>query len=60
MASCAVSMPATIPTGGRALNFADRPGDVSAAFRPEVWERLLAIKRQHDPGDLFVAAHQVG
>ena len=47
-------------TGGRALNFADRPGDVSLAFRPEVWQRLLAIKRQYDPGDLFVAAHQVG
>jgi FAD/FMN-containing dehydrogenase len=47
-------------TGGRALNFADRPGDVSLAFRPEVWQRLVAIKRQYDPGDLFVAAHQVG
>ena len=46
--------------GGRALNFSDRPGDVSAAFRPEVWRRLLAVKAQYDPAGLFVAAHQVG
>jgi hypothetical protein len=46
--------------GGRILNFADRPGDVSAAFRPEVWERLRAVKARYDPAGLFVAAHGVG
>ena len=45
--------------GGRALNFADRPGDVSAGFRPEVWERLKAVKTQYDPAGMFVAGHQV-
>jgi FAD/FMN-containing dehydrogenase len=46
-------------TGGRALNFAERPGDVSAAFRPEAWKRLQAVKARYDPDGLFVAAHQV-
>jgi FAD/FMN-containing dehydrogenase len=45
--------------GGRALNFSDRPGDVSAGFRPEVWERLKAAKAHYDPAGMFVAAHQV-
>jgi hypothetical protein len=45
--------------GGRALNFSDRPGDVSTGFRPEVWARLQAVKAQYDPAGLFVAAHQV-
>jgi FAD/FMN-containing dehydrogenase len=46
--------------GARVLNFADRPGDVSAAFPPGVWERLKAVKAQHDPDGTFVAGHQVG
>jgi FAD/FMN-containing dehydrogenase len=46
--------------GGRALNFADRSGDVSAGFRPDAWKRLLAVKAKYDPAGLFVAAHQVG
>jgi FAD/FMN-containing dehydrogenase len=45
--------------GGRVLNFADRPGDVSAGFRPEVWERLKAVKSRYDPARMFVASHQV-
>jgi hypothetical protein len=45
--------------GGRVLNFADRPGDTSAGFRPEAWERLQAVKAQYDPAGLFVASHQV-
>ncbi len=45
--------------GGRALNFSDRPGDVSAAFRPELWERLRTVKAQYDPAGMFVAGHQV-
>lgn len=45
--------------GGRALNFSDRPGDVSAGFRPQVWERLKAVKAQYDPAGIFVASHQV-
>ena len=45
--------------GGRALNFSDRPGDVSAAFRPELWERLRTVKAQYDPASMFVAGHQV-
>jgi hypothetical protein len=46
--------------GGRVLNFADRPGDVSAAFRPEAWQRLAAVKERYDLDALFVAAHPVG
>jgi hypothetical protein len=46
-------------TGGRALNFSDRPGDAAAAFSPEVWRRLTEVKARYDPGDLFQASHQV-
>jgi FAD/FMN-containing dehydrogenase len=46
--------------GGRVLNFTDRRGDVSAGFRPEVWERLKAVKTQYDPAGMFVAGNQVG
>jgi FAD binding domain len=46
-------------TGRRFLNFADRSGDVSAFFRPEVWQRLTAAKAEYDPGDLFRANHPV-
>ncbi len=45
--------------GGRALNFADRAGDVSAGFRPEAWQRLLDVRAQYDPAGMFVAGHQV-
>jgi hypothetical protein len=46
-------------TGRRFLNFADRPGDVSAFFSPEVWRRLTAAKAKYDPGDLFRANHPI-
>jgi FAD/FMN-containing dehydrogenase len=46
-------------TGRRFLNFADRPGDVSAFFSPEVWRRLAAAKAEYDPGDLFRANHPI-
>jgi FAD binding domain len=46
-------------TGRRFLNFADRPGDVSAFFSPEVWRRLTAAKAEYDPGDLFRANHPI-
>jgi hypothetical protein len=46
-------------TGGRLLNFSDRPGDASAAFSRDVWRRLTEIKARYDPGDLFQASHQV-
>jgi FAD/FMN-containing dehydrogenase len=47
-------------TGRRVLNFTDRPGDVQAGFRPEVWERLLAVRAQYDPAGMFVASQPVG
>ena len=47
-------------TGGRASTSPTGPATCRPRFRPEVWQRLLAIKRQYDPADLFVAAHQVG
>jgi FAD binding domain len=50
---------APFSNGRRTLNFSDRPGDVSAAFSPEVWRRLTEIKARYDPGDLFQASHQV-
>jgi hypothetical protein len=46
--------------GTRVLNFSDRPGDVAAGYRPEVWERLLAVRAQYDPAGMFVAGQQVG
>jgi hypothetical protein len=46
--------------GRRVLNFSDRPGDVAVGFRPEVWERLLAVNAQYDPAGMFVASQQVG
>jgi FAD/FMN-containing dehydrogenase len=46
-------------TGRRFLNFAERPGDVSAFFSPEAWRRLTAAKAEYDPGDLFRANHPV-
>jgi hypothetical protein len=46
-------------TGRRLLNFAERPGDVSAFFGPDVWRRLIAAKAAYDPGDLFRANHPI-
>jgi hypothetical protein len=44
---------------GNYLNFSDRPLSISAFFPPDVVERLGAVKREWDPGDLFVAGHPV-
>ncbi len=41
------------------LNLADRPGDASRAFSPEVYRRLREVKAQVDPQDLFLARHPV-
>jgi FAD/FMN-containing dehydrogenase len=46
--------------GRRVLNFSDRPGDASAGYRPEVWERLVAVRAQYDPAGMFVASQPVG
>ena len=54
-----ISELAPYSTGRRFLNFADRPGDVSAFFTPEVWRRLTAAKAEYDPGDLFRANHPI-
>ena len=54
-----ISELAPYSTGRRFLNFADRPGDVSAFFSPEVWRRLTAAKAEYDPGDLFRANHPI-
>ena len=41
------------------LNFADRPGDASAAFAPEAYQRLRDVKARVDPEDVFQASHPV-
>ena len=41
------------------LNFAERPGDASAAFSPEDYRRLREIKARVDPEDRFQASHPV-
>jgi len=47
-------------SGGRDyLNFAERPGDASAAFPPEVYRRLCDVKARVDPHDRFVFSHPI-
>jgi hypothetical protein len=45
--------------GSQCLNFATRRVDVSAAYRPEDWSRLRAVRRAVDPAELLVANHPV-
>ena len=47
-------------TGRRVLNFSDRPGEVQAGYRPEIWERLVAVRAKYDPAGMFVASQPVG
>jgi hypothetical protein len=45
-------------TAGTFPNFADQPGDdVSSAFDPDAWRRLLAVKADVDPEDVFRSNH---
>jgi enamine deaminase RidA (YjgF/YER057c/UK114 family) len=47
-------------TGARTvLNFAEERTDTGRAYEPADWERLRAVRAQVDPGELFVANHQV-
>ena len=41
------------------LNLADRPCDASSAFPEDTYRRLLEIKAQVDPDDLFRSNHPV-
>ena len=45
-------------TGAEYLNFAEGPADASRAYAPLAWERLVSIRSQHDPEELFVANHR--
>jgi len=38
-------------------NFVDRPGDASAFFDPETWQRLRQVKALYDPEDVFKGNH---
>ncbi len=46
-------------TGRDYLNLAERPGDASRAFSPDVYRRLIQVKADVDPQDLFLASHPV-
>ena len=46
-------------TGSDYLNLADRPSDASSAFEPDVYRRLVEIKSEADPRDLFLSSHPV-
>jgi FAD/FMN-containing dehydrogenase len=45
--------------GRRYLNFTERSADASAFFPEGTLRRLQAVKRDADPGDLFVSNHPV-
>ena len=44
-------------TGGAYLNFAEQPGDTAAAFPPDTYSRMRAVKRRFDPDNLFRSNH---
>lgn len=46
-------------TGVDFLNFAERPADASTCFDAETYRRLLEVKAQVDPDDLFLSNHPV-
>ncbi|HZN88363.1 MAG TPA: FAD-binding oxidoreductase [Thermoleophilaceae bacterium] len=51
---------APFATGHTFLNFSDRTDDdVSGAFEPDTWRRLLAVKSDVDPEDFFVSNHPI-
>jgi FAD/FMN-containing dehydrogenase len=45
--------------GRRYLNFTERVADASAFFPEGTLRRLQAVKREHDPGDVFCSNHPV-
>jgi hypothetical protein len=45
--------------GRRYLNFTERPADAGAFFPEGTLRRLQAVKRAHDPGDVFCSNHPV-
>lgn len=50
-------------TGTSLLNWlgeASTPAEVAAAWRPEVHQRLMAVKRSVDPGNVFRFGHALG
>ncbi len=44
---------------GSYLNFVETPFDAERAFTPEAWRRLLAVKADVDPEDVFRANHPI-
>jgi FAD/FMN-containing dehydrogenase len=46
-------------TGAQYLNLAEGPVDTSAAYPPDAWQRLRAIRAVVDPSGLFVANHAI-
>jgi FAD/FMN-containing dehydrogenase len=35
------------------------PADVAAAYPPETYRRLAAVKRRYDPGNVFRRTHNI-
>ena len=46
-------------TGRRYLNFVDVPAPAALSFDDETYARLLQVRAQHDPQNLFRANHEV-
>jgi hypothetical protein len=44
---------------GAYLNFAEKPTDLSAAFEPETFHTLRAVKAKYDPRDTIHANHAI-
>ncbi|MGY2874465.1 FAD/FMN-containing dehydrogenase [Marmoricola sp. URHA0025 HA25] len=56
-----VAMAALAPseTGRSYLNLVERPVDVSTAFEPDAWARLVAVRERVDPDGVIVGNHQI-
>ena len=48
-----VASAAEFSTGRTYVNFLAEPGSAKAGYDPETYERLVALKREYDPTNVF-------
>ena len=53
MAASLFSIPSTVSLGSHT------PRSVSSIYPTETYQRLVAVKRQYDPGNLFARNHNI-